>query len=67
MPDMKDISFAGVGQGPFNDHAEGTPKHEIKTDEARTVLQNWIRVATFYMSRREVIEMLEIEANRLNS
>lgn len=59
------LSYQDIASGPFNDHSEDTPQHEISADEALTVLANWINVATYNLPRRKVAEMLEMQAANL--
>lgn len=65
MSKEQKLTWASIGQGPFQDHAEETPQLEISSSEARDVLGGWARVATYNLPRRTVVEMLERCAEEL--
>jgi len=66
MPeDTSHLSYSSIGEGAFPDHSVDTPQHEISLDEARTVLENWVRVATYNLPRRAVAEVLAYQAEIL--
>ena len=65
--DTSRLSYKSLTEGPFPDHSEDTPQSEISRDEALTVLQNWMRVATYNLPRRDVVDMLQEQAIQLDN
>ena len=57
--------WGSICEGPFMDHSKDTHPHEIAVDEARTILESWVKVATFNLPRKTVSEMLKYQASIL--
>jgi hypothetical protein len=53
--------------GPFEDHAEGTPMDCVKESECQTILRNFVRAACYDLPDRRVVELLRSEADKLSS
>ena len=65
--DASRLSYQNIAEGPFRDHSEDTLQSEISRDEALTVLQNWMRVATYNLPRRDVVDMMQEQAIQLGN
>jgi len=61
------LSYRSIAEGPFPDHSEDTPQLEISREEALTILRNWMRVATYNLPRRDVVQMLQAQAVHLDA